>query len=70
MKLAEAFMQELDPKKRAELRDKIFAYDRENVVLLPVLLQDGLWGAGPRLVEYTPRPSYSSGNMYTIRVKP
>jgi len=65
------FDSELDPAKREVLIKKIIEYDRDNTVLLPVLAQDGLWAAGPRLLEYTPRPgTISSGNTWTIKVKP
>ena len=71
MQWAEQFQGELDAKKRAELRDKILQYDRENVVVLPIVVQDGLWVAGPRVIEYTPRPAFKAlTNLYTIKVKP
>lgn len=68
---AEQFDNEFDPAKRAALRDKVLEFDRDNVVVLPVVSQDGLWLAGARVLEYKPRPAiHSSGNLWTIRVKP
>jgi len=68
---AAQFDRELDPAKRATLRTNILAFERDNVISVPVISQDGLWLAGPRLLEYTPRPAtHSSGNVYTIKVKP
>lgn len=67
---SDEFLRELDPAKRAKLLTNILVFDRDNVVRLPVIAQDGLWAAGPRLLEYTPRPgNISSGNTWTIKVK-
>ncbi len=69
--MAEQFVLELDPAKRDALRDKILAFDRDNVVSIPLIIQDGLWAAGPRLLEYTPKLGFlGAGNMYTIKVTP
>ncbi len=69
--LAEQLDHELSPTKRAALREKLLAYDRDNVVFIPVIIQDGLFAAGPRVLNYTPMPgTFYVGNMYTIKVKP
>ncbi len=69
--MAEQYLLEVDATKRAQLQGRILAYDRDNVVFMPVLIIDGLWATGPRVREYTPRPgTFSQGNMYTIKVEP
>lgn len=69
-KLAEDYDHELDPEKRAALREQVLAYDRDNVVFIPIVTQDGLWAAGPRVLEYSPMPgTIYTGNMFTIKVK-
>jgi hypothetical protein len=69
--LAEQYDRELNPARRAGLHEKILAYDRDNVIFIPVITQDGLFAAGPRVLAYTPMPgTIFTGNMYTIRVKP
>ena len=69
--MAEQYDRELNPAKRAELREKILAYDRDNVIFIPVLMQDGLFAAGPRVLGYTPMPgTFYTGNMHTLRVRP
>jgi peptide/nickel transport system substrate-binding protein len=67
---AEKFDSEVDAAKRDALLKKILEYDRDNVVFMPVVVQDGLWAAGPRLLDYAPRRSIAIGNMWTIKVKP
>ncbi len=69
--LAEQYDHELNPARRATLHEKILAYDRDNVIFIPVITQDGLFAAGPRVLAYTPMPgTIFTGNMYTIKVKP
>jgi peptide/nickel transport system substrate-binding protein len=69
--LAEQYDRELNPARRAGLHERILAYDRDNVIFIPVITQDGLFAAGPRVLAYTPMPgTIFTGNMYTIRVKP
>ena len=68
--MTDQFDKELDPAKRERLVQKILEYNRDNVVYMPVLLIDNLWGAGPRVLEYTPLLSGQVGNPWTIKVKP
>jgi ABC-type transport system substrate-binding protein len=69
--MAEQFDRELNPARRAALIEKILAYDRDNAIFIPVITQDGLFAAGPRVLAYTPMPgTIFTGNMYTIKVKP
>ena len=69
-KWVEQFRGEMDEKKRDELLPKILAYARDNVTSIPVIVQDALWAAGPRVLEYSPKPSNGYGNMHTIKVQP